>query len=104
MASAPASNAAHAAARLPAGARRAGFVLFKARAMLFEQHLEDRAVTAGFVCTIASHRKGRVLRKGRQETEEPPGGRALHLGPVSFGERLPLTPVPSAERELDELL
>lgn len=77
-------------------------MLFKARSVLFEQRLEDRAVAAGLVGAIAAHGKGRVLRKGREKAKEPPGSRALHLGPVPLDKRLPFTPIPSAERHLDE--
>jgi len=78
--------------------------LFKARSILSQQRLQDRAVTPGLVGAVASHGKGCVLRKGSQETEEPCGRRTLHLGAVALDETLPPTAIQRPERDLDETL
>ena len=78
--------------------------LLKARPMLQEQLLEDRAVTPGLVCAVAPHREGCVMRQGSQEPEQPCCRRTLHLAPVAFDEALPRSSIASSKRDLDELV
>jgi hypothetical protein len=82
----------------------ARLALLEARSVLRKQGLENRAVTPPFVCAVAPHREGCVMRQGSQEIEQPCCRRTLHFSPVALDEGLPRSSLASPERDLDERL
>lgn len=56
--------------------------------MLRQQGLENGAVTPTFVCAVASHREGGVMRQGSMKIEQPRCEWTLHFSPVALDEGL----------------
>jgi hypothetical protein len=72
--------------------------------MLNKKRLEHGAVAPSLIRAVATHRKGRVVRQGRQKREQSCRRSSLHLGPVTPDEGLPCSFVAGLECGLDECL